>query len=154
MRRRVSRTKEAGGLQRTCCSSSPSFTLGSFPYTSPASFGSTLSAPPLFPASSSPSFSNPVIGIIYNANCTTSLNSSTTTGSASNSTCKVLIVPGFAHTNCTPSHEFYSSPNDSHKKVSTTALDSAPQTSTVPVQYTPAFSLMYIIYVFHHAVWG
>ncbi|KAG5557901.1 hypothetical protein RHGRI_007969 [Rhododendron griersonianum] len=103
-----------------------------------------MSAPPLLPASSSPSFSDPIIGIIYNANCTTSLNSSTTTGSASNSTCKVLIVPGFADTNCTPSHESYSSPNDSHKKVSTTAPDSAPQTSTVLVQYTPAFSLIFL----------
>ncbi|KAI8564129.1 hypothetical protein RHMOL_Rhmol03G0158000 [Rhododendron molle] len=101
-------------------SNTPSFILGSFPSTAPSPFTSPLSAPPLFSASSSPSFSDPNIGGLHTAD----LNFSITTGSASIPTNKVPIVP-----------QSYSPPpppspvKGSRKKVST----SAPRNSTVPV---------------------
>lgn len=73
-RRRVSRRKlKARGVQRTSSSCTPCFNLGSFPSTSSPSFGSTIPAPPPFPASSSPSSSDPIIDIVCNANSTASL---------------------------------------------------------------------------------
>ncbi|KAG5557900.1 hypothetical protein RHGRI_007968 [Rhododendron griersonianum] len=112
--------------------------MGSFPSTTPSPFTSTLSAPPLFSASSSPSFSDPIIGGLHTA----ALNFSITTGSASIPTYKVPIVP-----------ESYSPPpppspvKGSRKKVST----SAPRNSTVPVQYTRDISFV-MIYISRHEV--
>ncbi|KAH7855308.1 hypothetical protein Vadar_023548 [Vaccinium darrowii] len=143
-RRIMRKPKTRSGQRRTSSSTTPSFNFGS------SLSSSTSAAPPLFSASSSPSFSDLIIDTnrtqspeshnkvcssaldsapqtatvpvsLHNGNHTAALNSSTATVSASISTSK---VPVEAHNNQT---------NDSRKKVSASAPDSAPQFSILPV---------------------
>ncbi|KAH7855571.1 hypothetical protein Vadar_026366 [Vaccinium darrowii] len=94
-------------------STNTSFTSGSFPATSPSPLSFTLSAPPLHTASSTPTFSDFIA--------------------------KVPMVTASAGTNGILSRESCPPPNDSHKKVSTSAPDSAPQTTTLPVKCILSF---------------